>query len=60
VYQKLALSVASRQFVAVLGTIFTLLFVVHFKYFADATMDFSHISVLFNDALGHNSVQCWW
>lgn len=53
VYQQLAISVAFRQFVSVLGIIFTFLFVVHFKYFVEATMDFSHISVLFNDALGN-------
>ena len=56
VYQKRALSVARRQFMAVLGAIFTFLFVVHFRYFVDATMDFSHISVLFNDALGYKTV----
>lgn len=53
VYRELALPVACRQFVAVLGTIFTFLFVVLFKYFVDATVDFSHISALFNDALGN-------
>jgi hypothetical protein len=53
VYHKLALSVGCRQFVAILGTIFTFSFVVHLKYFVDATRDFSHISVLFNDALGN-------
>jgi len=56
VYQKLVLSVACRQFIAVLGAIFTFLFVVHFKYFVDATMDFGHISVLFNYGLGYKTV----
>ena len=49
VYQKLVLSVACRQFMAVLGAIFTFLFVVDFKYFVDVTMDFGHISVLYLD-----------
>jgi len=34
---------------AVLGAIFTFLFVVDFKYFVDVTMDFGHISVLYLD-----------
>jgi hypothetical protein len=41
--------------VAVLGIIFTFLFVVFSKYFVDSMTDFNHVSVLFNEAVGYKT-----